>query len=163
MLLATGLLTTACLQRHDQRRSLISPVGPVVNDGGHDSNKYTLRTVDQSSSPLKLNCILLHKYLYELVVGLGRTTKVFVESQLKYNHKSKVEIVCAGQHTKKEGVAIRLTMNVGSPKGRHLARPSDWGSRATFRSSSSRFHVDFLKLRESWIFNVSRSSSTVSE
>jgi len=81
---------------------------------------------------------------------------------MKYNHKSKVETVCARQHPKKEGVVMRLTMNKGLPKGRQLARPSDEGSRATFSSSSSQFHVNFLESRESWIFDVSRSSSTVS-
>jgi hypothetical protein len=30
---------TACLQRHDQRWSLTSPLGPVVNDGVFDSSK----------------------------------------------------------------------------------------------------------------------------
>jgi hypothetical protein len=48
MQLATGLLTTACLQRHDQRRSPISPVGPVVNDGGHDSNNTVYLTYHRS-------------------------------------------------------------------------------------------------------------------
>jgi hypothetical protein len=37
-LLATGLMTIPCLQRHNQRRSSISPVGPVVNDRAYDSN-----------------------------------------------------------------------------------------------------------------------------